>query len=82
MEDGVADVQIGTGPVRFVHPVDAADEDVRTQTPDVAPERLDGAVGGDEQRQHVEAGKGPAPLETIAYMSWASMHCSGCTDRC
>ena len=44
----------GTGPVELVGPVDAVDDDVRSQSADVAAERGDGAVGGDQQRKDIE----------------------------
>ena len=53
--DRVADVQFRARPVPFVEPVDAADDDIRTQPPDVASESGDGAVSRDEQREDIEA---------------------------
>ena len=43
------------GQSRSLSPVDAADDDIRTQAPDVASEGGDGAVGRHEQREDVEA---------------------------
>ena len=51
----VPDAQLRPGPVEFLQPLDAADDDVRAEAADVAAERGDGAVGDDQQRQDVEA---------------------------
>src|SRR4030095_4024234 len=50
-----ADAQAGAWPLALGQPVDAADHDVRPQATMVVTEGSDGAVGGHQQRQHVEA---------------------------
>ena len=53
--DRVADVQLRTRPLTFLQTVDAADDDVRAQTPEIAPEGGDGAIGRNEERENIEA---------------------------
>jgi hypothetical protein len=62
-DDGAADVELGTRPLALAQSLDAADEDVGTQTVDVMAEGGNGAVGGDEQRQDVEAVEAGPRLE-------------------
>jgi hypothetical protein len=50
----VADVKFGAWPGAFVEPGDAADEQVRPQPTDIAPEHGNGAVGRHQQRRWVD----------------------------
>jgi len=52
---GRADLQDAPFPAALCQPGDAADHQIRAEAPAVDAQRGDGAVGGDQQRQHVEA---------------------------
>ena len=54
-DDHVTDVELRTRPTELFSSLDAVDDDVRSQPADIATERGDRAVGGDEQREDVEA---------------------------
>src|SRR5690348_12927462 len=53
-DDRLADMQFTAGPFTFGQPLDAFDDDVRSQPADIAAEGLNGTVGGDQQREYVE----------------------------
>ena len=53
--EDLADAQAATGPVALALSLDAADHDVGPEAPEVVAKGGDGAVGGDEEWQHVEA---------------------------
>lgn len=54
-DHGITDAEFAARPLNFIHPRNPADEDVGTQSTDVAPELGGRAVGGDEQGQNIEA---------------------------